>query len=345
MKIEISIPSSKKETKAQNKFESDKIPFRVRFLSSFSLIISFVLIALLLLASYLIWNVIFYILISILVVGFLYRSFLKERGLVLNRLKDSEIFQIADSAAKLVGTKVPDKIILVKDSSIGVTGVFERTLLIGISTMHFLTKKELYSILFHEFAHFKGLDNIIGSSLMKTTVTLRDMVTGSSYTHWIIYLPLLIFYYLYALTTLLYSRQREFWADWIASTFVGGEVFGRSLDRYVKIVVDFNSKIGHIIKHYASQNLLLKNIYDAYRKLNFSEEFEREMSKQKKKAYESSSMFSTHPATKVRIERVKSVRGSVRNFPDGKCSDLFNNLEEKEEELTNLVYSKLIKRK
>jgi Zn-dependent protease with chaperone function len=289
-----------------------------------------------------------YILIGALILGFLFRLLKKEKGIILKESDAPKIFDLANSVAKSLGTKVPYKIILIPDSSIAVSGFFEKKLLIGIGALQFLTAKEIYSILYHEFSHFKGADNVIGSGLMLTTVSLRDIVSASRYTYWIVFLPMLIFYYTFAALTLFYSRQREYLADWTASSFVGGDTYGEALENYIKISVDFDAKINHIINYYALQNKALKNIYDAYRKVGFGgfdEKFERKVTEDLKNALERSSMLSTHPSTKSRIERVKGAKGSISDLPKGASSDLFIDLEKKEIEMTELVYSKMLKKK
>jgi len=327
---------------------TNKIPLKIRFLSSFSLLIAVVLIFLLLFFVYTIWDILFYILLGALIIGFLYRLIHQERGIVLMESDAPKLFNMVNSVSKSLGMNSPKKIILTPSSSIGVAGIWERKLLIGMGVLHMLTEKEIYSILFHEFAHFKGADNVIGSSMMLTTMSLRDIVTATSYLHFIVFLPFLIFYYIFASLTLLYSRQREYLADYIASSFVGGMIFGESLENYVKVSVEFDSKIDFIIRHYASQNLALKNIYDAYRKVGFTgfnEQFEANVTKNVKNALEKSSILSTHPSTSSRIKRVKEIKGSLSHLPKGRTSDLFTNFEKQEIEMTDLVYSKIVKKK
>ena len=312
--------------------------------SKVSLLVAFVLIVLIFWIAYSIWSGLFYILLFILIVATIYRLAKKINGVEITESENPKVFTLARSVAAATGTKAPDKIIVTPLTGIGVTGIFDRKLLLGCGALSALSTTDLYAILFHEFAHFKGADNILGSTLMSTTYSFRDIAAASRYIPTIfgllICLFLLAFFYAYAAATFFYSRQREYLADWIGASFVGGEVAGNALQRYVRFVNDFNLKIGLVINHYSSQGLKLTNMYDAYRKVKVTvgpEDLKR-IEEREKRMYEKSSWLSTHPATKSRIDKIHSVNGSIKKLPAGQASDLFGDFRKLETESTNLIY-------
>ena len=324
-----------------------KAPLGLEAVSDISLLSAFLLLLILFWIAYSIWDVLFYLLFGGLVLGAIYRFAAKVQGIRVSEAENPKIFALAKSVAEATGTRIPDEIIVTPLTEIGVSGIFRRKLLIGCAPLTALSTADLYAILFHEFSHFKGYDNIIGSSLMSTTYAFRDIVSASRYIPTIygliISLVLLAFYYSYAAATLLYSRQREYLADWLASSSVGGVEFGNALDRYIKFTNDFNLKIGPITNYYASQNLRLTNIYDAVKKtkVTLSQEDLSRIEQNERRMYENASWLSTHPSTKSRRSRISEIKGSIKKLPSGQALELFKDLNKMELVLTDALYSRM----
>jgi len=327
-----------------------KAPFGLEAVSDISLLSAFLLILVLFWIAYSIWDVLFYLLFGGLVLGAIYRFAAKVQGISVNESENPKIFALAKSVAEATGTRIPDEIIVTPLTEIGVSGIFKRKLLIGCASLTALSAADLYAILFHEFAHFRGYDNIIGSSLMSTTYAFRDIVSASRYIPTIlgliIVLVLLAFYYAYAAATLLYSRQREYMADWVASSIIGGAAFGDALERYIRSTNDFGLKLNPIINSYASRNLKLTNLYDAVRriKVTISKEDLARIEANERRMYENASWLSTHPATKSRITRIRGIKGSIGKLPKGSASELFKDLGKMEPELTDIIYSRMVRK-
>jgi len=293
-----------------------------------------------------IWNILFYFLASVFIISIIYRAFAKEKGVVLRESQDKNLFQLVTSVSQDLGVRMPDKIILTPYSSIGVGGLFRRTLSIGVATLNSLTTLELYSILFHEFAHYRGRDNIIGSTLMRLTYAFRDTVSVAGHIPTIfgliLWIPLALFYYMFAAATLLYSRQREYLADWFAAYFVGGKVFGNALDRYVKASHLFDIQAKPIMQYHLSRRRIPINIYEETNTLivDFDDQTKHKIENDLREIYEKTSLLSTHPATKIRIEKLGNMEGILKSLPAGYCSDLFDNFKNYEEQLTRMLFLK-----
>ena len=154
--------------------------------------------------AYLVWDILFYLLFVLFLIGFAYQSFAKEKGIELKRGSDPNIFSMVDDVAKRMGARRQNRIILTTSSGIAVSGIFGQRLLLGVATLDSMSSGQLYAILFHELAHIKGLDNIIGSSLMRTHGALKTIIgIVSRFTIFglILGLILLAFDYAYAAIT------------------------------------------------------------------------------------------------------------------------------------------------
>ncbi len=320
---------------------------KLQLISDASILLAIVLLLGLLYLAYIVWNVLFYITLFILVIGVLRRLSFKVKGIALDKTEDKKLFDLAEKVSSEIGVGQINKIILTGDSNIGVTGIIDRKLLLGVATLHEISEDDLYNILFHEFAHIKGADNIIGTMLIDFNHALRDLVSLSRYSMMIlsifgllIYIPLLIFYYIYNLIILAHSRTREFLADYIASTFVGGDKFGTTLKKYVKISEEFIYKINQVIGYYAYRGIKPDNLYGAYRDANikFTPEMQAKIDQQKKRVHEVTSPFSTHPALEHRLEQIQNIKGKEKSLGKTKAANLISNIENKEKELTNMAY-------
>ncbi len=324
----------------------EAIPFALQIKSLASFVIAFILLGFLFYIAYYIWNILFYILLSMFIVVIAFQSFSKPNGKILTKSNDPAIFEFVNGVAANMKMKNIDKIILTPDTNIGIIGVFEHKLLLGIAAVDALPKEYLYAILFHEFAHFKGWDNIIGSLLIRINLSLKAIiaiVSRLTIIGLLIGLLLAIFNAIYSLIILFYSRQREFLADYIAARFVGGRDFGSALEYYSKFSNEFNIKVNAILNYYFSQKLAPDNIYEAARKsqVNFDEETKKRIAESIRKSNEHTSLLSTHPALKSRLESISHVQGAITQFPKGACRDMFSDFEAYEEELTRISYNSM----
>ena len=340
--------SYKTSINSKTKKETVNIPFMLSLKSSISLIIAILCLILLFYLAYRIWNILFYILFAMFIVGLAFQSFSKPVGKVLNKNSDSKIFEFVNNIANTMKIRNIDKIILAPDTNIGIIGIFEHDLLLGIAAMDFLSDEELYAILFHEFAHFKSWDNILGSLLIRINISLKNIIaiiSSITIIGFIIGIFLAMFNALYTLIILFYSRQREFLADYAASSFVGGQKFGKALETYSKVSNEFNVKVNAVLNYYFSHKLALNNIYDTVRKseVNFDEQTKNKMNEAIRKSNEHTHLLSTHPALNKRINNISKINGKLKEFPKqvGNCKNLFSNFELYEEELTRIIYNSL----
>ena len=325
---------------------SRAVPLELQTKSLASFVIAFILLGLLFYISYYIWDILFYILLSMFIAGLAFQSLSKPNGKVLSKSKDPAIFKFVNGVAANMKMRNIDKIILTPDTNIGIIGIFEHKLLLGIAAIDALPKEYLYAILFHEFAHFKGWDNIIGSLLIRINLSLKAIiaiVSRLTIIGLIIGLFLAVFNAIYSLIILFYSRQREFLADYIAAGFVGGKSFGRALEYYSKFSNEFNIKANAILNYYFSQKLAPNNIYETARKsrVNFDDDTKKRIDESIRKSNQRTSLLSTHPALKSRLERIALVQGAIMQFPEGTCRDMFSDFEAYEEELTRINYNSM----
>jgi Zn-dependent protease with chaperone function len=325
-----------------------KLPYFLMAKSAVALVLSIFLLILLFYASYAISYLLFYLLFALFLIGYSYQFFAKELGIVLDRDSDPKIFNLVDNVADNIGVRRLGKIVMTTDSNIGVTGISDRRLLLGVATLDSMSSGELYAILFHEMAHIKGLDNIIGLSLMRTHIALRNIITTvSRFTVYGLLLGLILaaFDFIFSLTILLYSRQREFLADHLASMYVGGKKFASALENYSRLAEEFGMKVNPTVMGPLSRGNTFKNLYDATRKsnVNFDVEARNQIDEAIRRNRESTSIFSTHPAMNIRLENVEKIKGMITDIPKGKCAELFSGFEGKEEELTKMVYQRMPK--
>ncbi|MCL4380902.1 M48 family metalloprotease [Candidatus Marsarchaeota archaeon] len=336
--------SSKKHS--SGKPANMSIPFELLAGSLASFAIALILLGILFYIAYQVWPVLFYALFSMFAAGLAFQSFSKPNGKVLSKSKDRAVFEFVNGVAASMKMKRIDKIILTPDTNIGIVGIFEHKLLLGIAAIDALPKEYLYAILFHEFAHFRGWDNIIGSLLIRINMSLKTIiaiVSRITIIGFIIGMFLAVFNAVYSIIILFYSRQREFLADYIAAEFVGGGDFGSALSDYSKFSNQFNIKVNAILNYYFSQKLAPNNIYETARKaqVNFDDETKKRIEDSIKKSNERTSLLSTHPALKSRLERISHVQGAITRFPKGACRDMFLDFDAYEEELTRISYSSM----
>ncbi len=320
--------------------------YQTQFVSDGSLLIAIILLLGFFYLVYTLWDILFYIAVLILATSIVRRFFAKVNGIPLSKGADRMVFGLTDRVASEIGISRINEIILTPDSGIGVGGVLNRRLLLGIATLNEIDEDDLYNILFHEFAHIKGADNIIGTMMMGLDVAIRDLVQLAAYSMFIsvlglvMYLPTLLFYYIYTLITLAHSRAREYQADHVAATFVGGERFGASLEKYVKASEEFGYKINAVLNFHAQRRMLPDNLYAAYRaaSVQFSQDSQERMSQYRRMTRQVTSPFSTHPALESRLKQVSGIKGTAKGAGSGKAANMISDMQAREKELTKIIY-------
>ena len=75
--------------------------------------------------------------------------------------------------------------------------------------------------------------------------------------------------------------------------------------------------------------------------VNFDEETKKRIAESIKKSNEHTSLLSTHPALKSRLENISYVQGTITQFPKGACKEMFSDFEAYEKELTRISYSSM----
>jgi Zn-dependent protease with chaperone function len=274
-------------------------------------------------------------------------------GLKQTEEGSSRLFGVAREVADRVDTRPIDDIYIAPGSGIGVFqqgrgpfgifGVKRRILTLGLSTMHFLTVDELKSILAHEYAHFSHSDTFYSRFIHQVTISIEQALQGIGGTigkwnyinpfYWFLYL----YYRAYSLLASGFSRSREFLADRMACVLYGSDVFGSALSK-VAIEGDlFESTAYENVAHLLAKDQAFVNIYQTFR--DFREEHMAATNRDE--AFqtlleERGSLFASHPTFRERLEAVARLPKAER--PDATAaSDLFPNLEELEQELTQLL--------
>ena len=119
---------------------SRAVPLELQTKSLASFVIAFILLGLLFYISYYIWDILFYILLSMFIAGLAFQSLSKPNGKVLSKSKDPAIFEFVNGVAANMKMRNIDKIILTPDTNIGIIGIFEHKLLLGIAAIDALPK-------------------------------------------------------------------------------------------------------------------------------------------------------------------------------------------------------------
>jgi len=270
-------------------------------------------------------------------------------GIPLKKSDAPQLFRMLEDISKRMGVNLPHIVLLTPDSSIGIVGMFKRELHIGMGGLQKLSADELYAILVHEFAHFKGRDNIIGSLLMYLGSTLDKIISFFHYAPTIyalvIEIVLRFYAFFYGLATFTYSRQREYLADLWAAKLAGGRNYANTLKKYGLEHFYFTILAPSAIANAAVQGKRFKNIYAAHKKfVAAAKPADRRKFEQKVKELDRDSMFSSHPSDKRRFAMIQGIKSEKAPHFRGSAIGMIKGLPKKQVELTRLYTDFIIKK-
>lgn len=254
------------------------------------------------------------------------------------------------SVAERVDTAPVDEIYLAPGSSIGVRqdgrgpfgmfGVKRRVLMLGMSTMRYLTISELKAILAHEYGHFSHKDTFYSRFIYQVTSSIEEALTGMgraggqlNYVNPFFWC-LLGYCKAYSLLAAGFSRSREFLADRMAASLYGKEAFVSGLTKVAADGTLFEATIYESAAALQAENKSFVNMYEAFEKFRSDEAGSQQRDELYKKLLEEKgSLFASHPTFSERVE-------AILPFPDvppqetASALELFDEPEKVEQELT-----------
>jgi Zn-dependent protease with chaperone function len=274
-------------------------------------------------------------------------------GIVKTRLDCPRLHEVLAEVAGRLDTESVDQVYVAPGSTIGVYqqgrgpfGLFgprRRVLILGLSTVHFLTVSELKSILAHEYAHFSHQDTFWSRFIYQVSLSVRTAMDGMAAAGgWVTYVnPFYWFFYLYhkayALLSSGFSRSREFLADRMACSLYGADVFAAALEKVCTDGTLFQMTVYKNIADLLKRKKAFVNMYLAFRRYRN----ERLNGKERDKLYRDllnrkASLFDSHPTFKERIDAVKTLPKVAK--PDATPAlELFEDPEGIERELTDFL--------
>ncbi|MCU0722120.1 MAG: M48 family metallopeptidase [Planctomycetes bacterium] len=191
------------------------------------------------------------------------------------------LFRILDDVARNVGTRPVDEVVITPRASIGVyeraglLGLFgrrHRVLELGIACLHAINRSEFNAILAHEYAHFTSRENLfrrfVARVLTGLQSTLQIMREGRGWRMSPAYHALCAYEFVFRYFSSTFSRQREYYADAIASRFYGGNVLSSGLVRYACAHVLFEGPAYGATFRLLLEGRVMKNVYQAFRAMS-----------------------------------------------------------------------------
>jgi len=210
----------------------------------------------------------------ILLVGMIWAFFPeKKNGLVLTKKDAPKIFQLVEKAVAKTKIHQINNIRLIPGSSIAVTGLFNKELLIGIASLRHITEKDFEAILYHEIGHFAAKDTKIGRILGIYFETIeKQYISSLNFLRYcphlyiafiglpsliITWLLLHLFSFLYAP----YSKFKEYKADEFAVDNTNPKQFANALGNYCAYTHAHDTIMSQIIIELLKENKKLNNVY------------------------------------------------------------------------------------
>lgn len=255
--------------------------------------------------------------------------------------------------ASAVGTDFADVIYVGPGSAIGVhqegrgpfgiLGAKRRVLTLGFSMVRCLTVGELKAILAHEYAHFSHQDTFYSRFIWQVAMSIEQALTAMGYSlgTWNYVNPFYWFFYLYyrsfSMLAAGFSRSREYLADRMAVSLYGKSVFLSGLKKVATEGQLFEATVHHNVMQLLNEGKAFANIYEAFRTYRD----EQVTAKEREDLYqqmldEKPSLISSHPTIQERIAGVTEMPDAESTEPQP-ASELFDNVEQIEEELTQFL--------
>lgn len=252
----------------------------------------------------------------------------------------------------------------------------KKNLQIGLGLVNAVDQDELKAILAHEFGHFSQKTMKVGSYVYNVNQVIFNMLyddesfqklvtswasAGSIVSLFVILAIRIIegirwvLRQLYSVVNKSYmglSREMEFHADEIAANVTGYEPLTRSLLRLSFADHSFHNVLGFYEGKF-SENLKSENLYkDQTFVMNFiAKEWEmpfehdlpqasvESLNKFNKSKLVIKDQWASHPSTEDRVARLEKTNLTSNNANSGKAGELFQNIEAREKELTELMFS------
>lgn len=238
----------------------------------------------------------------------------KLQGFELKKKDFPDLHSTVKEVATDLGLEMPKKIFLYGDSSIFVSGFRKKYLGIGLAGLRSITKEQFKGILYHEFGHIYGHDTMFGLVLAKihrSFVMTSDFGKAFYDAMPIMQLAIIggfirflggIFGGLFKGATLLYSRQVEFRADYIAAQMVGERTYSEGLVNYTTYTDYFENVGFEYVQMLLNEDRAFVNMYEAIYHLYADESKDRKEGMKKHTLRRKWINLTTHPSTRKRIK-------------------------------------------
>lgn len=189
------------------------------------------------------------------------------KGVRLDRKEHPKVFKIVDDSASALDLLAPSEILLVPNTTVTLCGLFRKRLILGISFLRTLSKKEFSSIITQEYSHYFGYDNFIGSFFFylnsSFSIVIKNLnASKRSQPHLFLFYYASLFYnYLFKIISAPYFAASEYKADFISSQVCGSNNVSNAILNYETYLKHFDKYAYNNIVDYAKQDKVFSNIY------------------------------------------------------------------------------------
>jgi Zn-dependent protease with chaperone function len=279
----------------------------------------------------------------LLLVGLLWALFPKEKeGIVLNRKDAPKLFDLVEKAVAKAEIHPINTLRLVPGSSIAVTGLINKELLIGVASLRHITEEDFEGILYHELGHFAAKDTKVGSFLGVYFETIQKQHVASvnfwryspHYALAFLALPSLIItwalLHLFSFMYAPYSKFREYKADEFAAKHCNSKQFSNALVNYAVYTRIHDFIMPQLIVRLLSEHKKLNNVYAAMTNYWTKENAEISL---KEIMGEKEQFLDSHPSIQNRLKKLDVDK--IGNNEGKKLKMLFKNFEKFEEQLSD----------
>lgn len=286
--------------------------------------------------------------------GFLRRPREQPVGLKADPERFPRLFSLLAEVAQNVGTRQVDEVFLTPAASIavhdrpGFLGLFgrsRRVLDLGVACLFDLTLQELKAILAHEYAHFTSRETLfrrfVARVLNGLAAALEEIQRGRFWKASPVYWSLRIYHFFFRYFASTFNRQREYYADELASRCYGGNVLASGLVRFACTSAFFEGPAYGGLFRLMLEGRMMRNLYSAFRAYSRTaspEDFERIRREVLK---DRSGLLDMQPCPARRIARIRSLNRRPVSDPRS-ARDVFENPVAVEEELTALLTGALM---